>query len=384
MAAVMKPFVTPPFLEGETVESIHARMMTNLPADIDRSEGGFPWDYTRPTANEKAEYINYNLINTIRGIFAMHCDPFLLDYHADKWGMKRRAAVQAKAILQMTGDAGIEIPAGFVVSTEASYNRPSISFTTDGAVTLGGEPVSVTITAVDAGADGNVGAHTIVIVDSPIKGLSTIDNAAPAFGGIDEESDDSLRERVVEYEQTQGVSFVGSYIDYKRWALEVTGVGSVQVQGGQDGDCTVKLILTGSDGNPASEEICQDVYNHIMRPDAESQRLASVCDLLIVKPATTIQVTVEVTVELDGTVRLDDLQEELRLRLESYYHGDAIDQGEVKYTSIGTIIRACAGITDYDYTTLKVNGGTRNIPVSIGEIPVTATGDITLTEGMVT
>ena len=384
MTSIMKDFATPSFLEGQSVEEIHAKMMASLPADIDRSEGGFPWDYTRPTANEKAEYINYNLINTIRGIFAMWCDPFLLDYHADKWGMKRRAAVQAKAILQMTGDEGVEIPAGFVVSTAASYNRPSISFTTDEAVTLREEPVSVTITAVDAGADGNVGAHTIVIVDSPIKGLATIDNAAPAFGGIDEESDESLRERVVEYEQTQGVSYVGSYIDYKRWALEVTGVGSVQVQGGKNGDCTVKLILTGSDGNPASEEICQDVYNHIMRPDDDSQRLASVCDLLIVKPATTVQVTVSAVVELDGTVLLDDLKEELRLRLESYYHGDAIDEGEVKYTSIGAIIRACAGITDYDHTTLMVNGGTRNIPISIGEIPVTVTEDITLTEGAVT
>lgn len=384
MAAIMKEFVPPPFLQGETVESIHARMMASLPADIDRSEGGFPWDYTRPTANEKAEYVNYNLINTIRGIFAMWCDPFLLDYHADKWGMKRRAAVQAKAILKMTGDEGTEIPAGFVVSTAAVYNRPSISFTTDEAVKLSEEPVSVTITAVDAGADGNVGAHTIIIVDTPIKGLATIDNPAPAFGGIDEESDDSLRERVVEYEQTQGISFVGSYIDYKRWALEVTGVGAVQVQGGQNGDCTVKLILTGSDGNPASEEICQDVYDHIMRPDDTSQRLASVCDLLIVKPATTVKVTIAATVELDGTVLLNDLKEEFRLRLEDYYHTDAIDEGEVKYTHIGAILLECSSVLDYDHATLLVNGGTDNIPIVVGEIPVTTIADITLTEGTVT
>lgn len=384
MAAIMKEFVPPPFLQGETVESIHARMMASLPADIDRSEGGFPWDYTRPTANEKAEYVNYNLINTIRGIFAMWCDPFLLDYHADKWGMKRRAAVQAKAILKMTGDEGTEIPAGFVVSTAAVYNRPSISFTTDEAVKLSEEPVSVTITAVDAGADGNVGAHTIIIVDTPIKGLATIDNPAPAFGGIDEESDDSLRERVVEYEQTQGISFVGSYIDYKRWALEVQGVGSVQVQGGENGDCTVKLILTGSDGNPASEEICQDVYDHIMRPDDTSQRLASVCDLLIVKPATPVPVTITATVEVDGTVRMNDMKEELRLRLEEYYHTDAIDEGEVKYTSIGAIIREVAGIVDYDHATLKINSNTKNIPIATGEIPMTTTTDITLTEGTVT
>ena len=384
MAAEMKDFVVPPFLTGQSVEEIHQRMMQSLPADIDRGEGGFPWDYTRPTANEKAEYVNYNLINTIRGIFAMFCDPYLLDYHADRYGMKRRAAEPARAVLKMTGEEGTEIPAGFAVSTAATYNRPSITFTTDEAVTLGSEPVSVTITAVDPGSEGNVGANTIIIVDAPIKGLSTIDNPAPAFGGIDEEDDETLRERIVEYEQTQGVSFVGSYIDYKRWAMEVQGVGAAQVQGGKNGDCTVKIILTGSDGNPASEEVCQDVYDHIMRPDEPSQRLASVCDLLTVTPATKVTVTIAATVELDGTALLADIKEEFRLRLEQYYHGaDGAETGEVRYTKIGSVLLECAGVADYDHETLLVNGASANIPIEVGEIPVTSSADITLTEGTV-
>lgn len=382
MAANIPSFEAPDFLQGQTLEAIHAEMMKLLPGDIDKGEGGFPWDYTRPTANREAEYINFNLINTIKGIFSMYCDPHLLDYHAAMDGMSRRSAVQAKAIVQMSGDEGTEIPAGFMVSTEAVYNRPSISFTTDTSVTLGTEPISVTVTAVDAGAQGNVGAHTIIIVDAPIKGLSTIDNAAPAFGGIDRETDESLRDRVVEYEQTQGVSFVGSTADYKRWAMEVTGVGAVQAEGGRDGDCTVKLTITGSDGNPASEEICEDVYNHIMRPDDPSQRLAGINDLLTVNPATTIEVIVAATIELDGTVILSDIKEELRLRLEQYYHTDAIDQAEVRYTRIGSIILECAGVSDY--SGLTINNGTTNIAVIAGHIPVSASEDIFLTEGTVT
>lgn len=382
MAASIPPFVTPDFLKNQTLEIIHARMMQSLPADIDRSEGGFPWDYTRPTANEKAEYVNFDLVNTIKGIFSMYCGSNLLDYHAAMDGMRRRSAVRAKAIVKMSGDKFTVIPAGFTVSTEAVYNRPSISFTTDTEVVLGDEPVSITVTAVDAGAQGNVGAHTIVIVDSPIKGLSTIDNPAPAFGGIDEEDDDALRERVVEYEQTQGISFVGSEADYRRWAMEVTGVGAVQVQGGENGDCTVKLMITGSDGNPASENVCKDVYNHIMRPDDPSQRLAGINDLLTVNPATAIEVTVVAVVELDGTALLDDIKEELRLRLEQYYHTEVIDKNEVRYTRVGSIFLECAGIADYK--ALTINGGTANIPVAIGHIPVSASEDISLTEGTVT
>lgn len=383
MAASIKDFVTPPFLEGQSVEEIHSRMLALLPEDIDRSEGGFPWDFTRPTANEKAEYVGYNLINAIRGIFAAYCDPFLLDYHADKNGMKRRAAEPARAILHLSGAAGTEIPAGFAVSTAATYNRPSITFTTDQAVTLAGsEAVSVTVTALDAGADGNVGANTIVIVDTPIDGLATITNPSPAFGGLDEEDDDSLRDRIVEYEQNQGVSYVGSAADYRRWALEVAGVGSVQVQGGQKGDCTVKLILTGSDGNPASEEVCQDVYDHIMRPDDESQRLAGVNDLLTVTPATKVTVQVSATIELDGTVLLADIKEEFRLRLSQYYaSAEGAETGEVRYTKVGAKLLECAGVADYDHATLKINSGTDNITIDAGEIPVTESGDITLTDG---
>ena len=381
MAESIKEFVTPPFLEGQSVEEIHSRMLALLPADIDRGEGGFPWDFTRPTANEKAEYVGYHLINAIRGIFAAYCDPFLLDYHADKNGMKRRAAEPARAILKMSGASGTEIPAGFSVSTAATYNRPGITFTTDQAVTLGEEAVSVTATAADPGAAGNVGANTIIIVDAPIDGLATITNPSPAFGGLDEEDDDSLRSRIVEYEQSQGVSYVGSSADYRRWALEVAGVGAVQVQGGQAGDCTVKLILTGSDGNPASEEVCQDVYDHIMRPDDDSQRLAGVNDLLIVTPAAKVTVKIAATIELDGTALLADIKEEFRLRLGRYYGQDGAESGEVRYTKVGAILLECAGVADYDHATLLLNSGTDNITIAAGEIPVTESADITLADG---
>ena len=94
-------------------------------------------------------------------------------------------------------------------------------------------------------------------------------------------------------------------------------------------------------------------------------------------------VKVQAAVELDGTVLLRDLKEELRLRLERYYHGAAMEEGEVRYTSVGALLRACAGVTDYDCALLRINGSTRNIPLSIGQIPVTTADDLILTEGTV-
>jgi len=48
-------FVAPSWLENQDAGTIHQRMMKTLPEDIDDTEGGFPWDFTKPTALEKAE-----------------------------------------------------------------------------------------------------------------------------------------------------------------------------------------------------------------------------------------------------------------------------------------------------------------------------------------
>ena len=57
-------FVPPSWLEDQDAETIHARMMQSLPEDIDDTEGGFPWDFTKPAALEKAELLEFNLMET--------------------------------------------------------------------------------------------------------------------------------------------------------------------------------------------------------------------------------------------------------------------------------------------------------------------------------
>ena len=47
-------FKAPSFLNDQDAETIHKRMMEELPPDIDDTEGGFPWDFTKPTALEKS------------------------------------------------------------------------------------------------------------------------------------------------------------------------------------------------------------------------------------------------------------------------------------------------------------------------------------------
>ena len=64
MAAERPVFTLPAWHRQETAEQIQARMMTRLPPDIDNIEGGFPYDFTMPTALEEDELMNFVLIET--------------------------------------------------------------------------------------------------------------------------------------------------------------------------------------------------------------------------------------------------------------------------------------------------------------------------------
>ena len=58
----MQPeFNRPEFLEGNSAEEIHERMMNNLPDDIDDMPGGFPYDMTMPAALEKKTKLSISI-----------------------------------------------------------------------------------------------------------------------------------------------------------------------------------------------------------------------------------------------------------------------------------------------------------------------------------
>ena len=72
----MQPeFNRPEFLEGNSAEEIHERMMNNLPDDIDDMPGGFPYDMTMPAALEKDEIINFHIVRALMISFPEYAHP---------------------------------------------------------------------------------------------------------------------------------------------------------------------------------------------------------------------------------------------------------------------------------------------------------------------
>lgn len=378
--AVERPVFTPPeWYTGEKAEEIQTRMMEALPADIDNIEGGFPYDFTMPTALEEDELLNFYLIETLKIMFPAWAYGDYLNYHAAAVGLSRKAANPAAGTVVITGLPGTQIPAGTILDVPAVGDVPAVEFSVDTAAYIGAAPagsdygtVSVAVTAVEAGTGGNVAADTVVIMSVPITGVVSLTNPEPITGGTAEETDDDLYARIAQAENSGGESYVGCDADYIRWAGEVPGVGTVLVdtQYEEDHPNWVKLIILDSNGQPANDQILTAVYQHIMNPDARSRlRLAPIGAILVVEAPTGAEITITVTgLQISDGSTSDEIVRRFKTQLEQYYI-EAKAEGVLKWNRIHAIFTETEGVADFE--ALTVNGGIENIELAAAAYPVT-------------
>lgn len=366
----MIEFKPPEFVSGNDPQDIQERMMNNLPSDIDNMPGGFPYDFTMPTALEKSELIQLQLVRTLMIMFPMWAWEEWLDYHATAAGIERRPAGFASGSVTVEGEAGTQIAEGTIFVTAATAESASIEFkTTEQYVIDGSGTAEIDVTAVEPGKESNVPAGTVVLLSQPIKGITSITNKQPIIGGTEREDDETLRERIQEANESEGASYVGNDSDYIRWAKEVVGVGTALVVPEWNGPGTVKLVLLDANGQPANEHIIADVMNHIMSPDDRKQRKAPIGAMLTVVAPDIVSITYTGNIVLSPGYELDMVIEEFKKNLLKYYE-IAKKEGVLKYTKLASTLSDTNGISDY--SNFLINGDTKNISLREDEYPETA------------
>ena len=189
-----------------------------------------------------------------RQLFPTTATGAYLDRHAAERGLTRKAATTASgSVTFYPGEEthpDILIPAGTQVSTYADLRR----YTTDSDVLLGAadESVTVSVTAAAPGASYNARVGTVSIIVTPVPGVGSVSNTAAFTGGADEESDEMLRERIVDSYVNIVNGANAAY--YKSLALSVPGVCSASVVGRDRGNGTVDVYVLG-DGAPVSAQV---------------------------------------------------------------------------------------------------------------------------------
>lgn len=393
----MDEIMIPDFLQHHSTDDIHQKMIDMLPDDLDISEGGHSWNFTRPTALVAAEIAEYLLPEVIRLIFPETAYGEFLDSHARTRGITRRAATAATGKINITGAVSTIIPSGSLFSTESINDEPSVDYETIESATIPEDgTVTVGIRCTKTGTIGNVQAGTITVVASKITGLTAISNAEELSGGTEEEDDESLQERILEYDKSQGDSYTGSIADYKRWAKSVPGVGDATVVPAEDDTGIVTIIITDLNGEPATENLCTSVYNYIMGPDSPESRLAPVNAIIKVIPPETAYLEISGIVELDAGASLDSVKSEFKRDI-SRYLPNAMDAGEIKLSKICAILSDVNGVNDYskisiylktyeetsEGTLVHSQDGNPNLSISYNTIPIISESNIKINKGAV-
>ena len=99
-----------------------------------------------------------------------------------------------------------------------------------------------------------------------IPGISSVTNAQATHDGFDEEDDASLYNRLIFKVRQPATS--GNKNEYIQWATSVAGVGKAVVISLWNGNGTVKVLITDTNGNPASADLQKKVaaYIETVRP----------------------------------------------------------------------------------------------------------------------
>ena len=370
------PFEPPEWLKNTSSRSIQERMMRNLPLDIDKTEGGFAWDLTMPAALEKAELLQFHLIHTLHMMHHMWAEGRWLDYHAQENGLVRKPKNKAYGNVTVTGQKGTIIPKGFVFSVPSDDGIPAIDFETLDAAVIGEDGIiHIAVQALEGGTKYNVGTDTIVIMRSPMRGITKITNENPLTGGVEEESDDALRERIDELLAGNGNSFVGNNADYVRWAKEVPGVGFAHTIPNYNGVNSVKVIVVDANGVPANAQIVEAVQNHIFGTDRKDMnRLAPVglVDFSVSAP-TPVIVNYKLRIRLKLGIDREAFIRAFKKAMLTYYQeiSKASEDGKqyLKYVMVAAVLARLPCVDDF--RDFRVNGSTDNILYNEDEYPVT-------------
>ncbi|GGH55244.1 tail protein [Comamonas phosphati] len=173
-----------------------------------------------------------------------------LERWASIWGVQRLAATPATGTITFTVAPGAaDIPAGTLVQT-----LDGTQFQTTADITVSGLQATTTVTAVVSSAASNRYSGQTVNLVTPVLGVQTAAVLGVLGGGSDLESDDSLRERLLNRIQQppQG----GDANDYVQWTLATPGGGATRawVVAEQFGQGTVGVAFV-CDGNGAGAAI---------------------------------------------------------------------------------------------------------------------------------
>src|SRR5882672_4425990 len=213
------PWVTP------TLDALRALNKSNVQSQL-HSAPMIPNSVLRVMSDSNAglAYLTLLYINWLAlQLFPDTAEDEWLDRFADIWLTQgRKTATFGSGVIQFAGIGGVTMPAGTILQGASDLaTGTQITFTTQSAVLIGTINTNVPIKATTPGATGLVVGSQLALATG-ISGINGSGTISSITDGIDAETDDELRVRVLDRIRQPPVG--GDANDYIAWALATPGV----------------------------------------------------------------------------------------------------------------------------------------------------------------
>lgn len=277
-----------------------------------------------------------------RQMFVQTATGEYLDKHATARGLERKEAQKAKGEVTFKllepMDTDIVIEKGTVVATAGPDAK---TFETDTDVTLqaGSTSVAVTATAINGGADHNVLSNTICVMVTPPLYVNSVYNQKAFKGGVDAETDEELRERVLY--SYRDISNGTNAVYYKRLAQSVPGVYSASVVPKVRGEGTINIYIYGKSDSQVNKDHIDAVQSLV-----DENRELNVDVLVLYAGEHKIVYTMALDVK-DG-YDFDEVAAVVDKNIRDYV--DCLEVGApVLLAELGEVVYHIQGVKNYDF-----------------------------------
>ncbi|WP_163853956.1 baseplate J/gp47 family protein [Paenibacillus elgii] len=348
--------------EHQTFQTILNRMLSRVPADVDKREGSIIYDALAPAALELTEMyfqldtnLNLSLADTSSGEF--------LERRTAEFGVEREKASKArrKGLFYGNADVPADVPVG------SRFGAGDLRYAVVRRIAAG----VFELECETAGVTGNHYFGALLPIDY-IAGLVRAELADVLVPGEDEETDEALRKRFFQGQKEK--PFGGNVADYKQKIGNIPGVGGVKIFPAWQGGGTVKCTLLGSDFNPPSAALIEEVQTAI-DPSVNQGKgwgLAPMGHTVTIDGVQNVKIDVETTITLGAGVTVGQVQGEIEAAISSYLLGLRQTWAEesqliVRISQIDARILTVSGVNDVKGT--RLNGETANITLSTEKIP---------------
>ena len=263
-----------------------------------------------------------------------------LDFHAETRGISRAQAEKAAGTLRFSITTAVgqdlEIPAGTVC-----MNAGGVRFqTTQGAVLEAGElTVDVPAEAMESGASGNVSPGTVVLMAVPPAGIERCTNPEAFAGGTDAESDEALRQRILDSYWRLPNGANAAY--YEQSALGYPGVAAATAVGRARGIGTVDVYVATEAGLPDTALLTA------IETALQAKREIAV-DVEVCAPQ---EQTVDVTVAIQAAegYTYDQAEDAADAAIRAHFTGNLLGKG-VTLAELGHLLYSLDSVANYRFT----------------------------------